>query len=590
MKLLFLVSFMLFLVSNKVLAQFAFDSKLSAKINELKVIHTEDAAFQTCVSELKYYMDGVFASCFSNNFNVNNCRRFQRTDGSPTNITSLIGTNTELYEFEIKPEEGTDSVRQLTRYHIIVQFTPGSHFYYMAGGSCFAYKKELDLSLGPISILGAKPDTNDGLPIVSVGTSTQINVPISVSFTTPPTPEVLNTLVPVTLQVGAQTLKQNISIATLVENKNNNNKIVPFMVTFQPTDIGLKTLIATVNPGNILKETNYTNNEARQQVHVVGRYRIVKEVSVGAVSYGEGPVAIAPSKLAGCNSSKDIKRVNIKITCLRKLDNGSEETVANCKLNSKLSWLDRGPHDHDDGSTEHLGKLIQSSEEIPITGLNLTYEVSEFAGEYAINLEPRDPNGQSFAASPITVRASIEQDLTPLNDLLAFDITSHPGDGYYATPLLRDRLSIALAQYRAEVSKLNKFLEQIMRGPAGEPDPLLDEIGLVEVESEGASLSWGGAFDIRRNWKADSSLWKTVINSDGKPVNLYNGHCLHRNGQHLDISMSPFDKISNEELKREYKFRLNKAFIESELHFPVEKESIRSKAKKEPDHWHAQPQ
>ncbi|MEK6628763.1 MAG: hypothetical protein AABY53_09065, partial [Bdellovibrionota bacterium] len=417
-----------------------------------------------------------------------------------------------------------------------------------------------------------------------VNTRALINVPVSISYnpSTPLTPAELSTFVPVTLQAGSRSFTQSVSIANLVAN--GGSMTLPFNVTFQPIDVGLKTLIATVNAGQQFTESNFANNSIQLEVHVGGNYKIVKEVTeinpkTGKIikSYGEGPVSIAPNKLAGCTSKED-KTIKIKLTCVK--DDGSNEAVEDCKVSSELEWPNNGPHDHDDGSDTHLGVLTQPSEDIPITGLILTYKVSEFAGAYAVKLDGMGPDNKPIEVGSVLVETSIANDLTPLNDLLVFKALipgtseSHPNEGYYGTPLLRSRLSVALADFKSKVEQFNFFV-RLERNPTGLPtnDPYINDLALPVVKSEAASLSWGGAYDIGKTWS-----------TTGK-------HCLHRNGTNLDISMSPFGPADGEVLFDNgtyatiYRTYLAEAFIEAKLEFPEKDERPNDYT----DHWHARP-
>ena len=462
-----------------------------------------------------------------------------------------------------------------------------------------------DLVLSPILIPNSQTDPTSQVPIIPVGVPTQVNVPVSINFAGALPSNILNSSVPVTLQVGSYSSTQNISIASLVANQNQ--MLVPFFVTLQSNDVGLKTLVASVNATKAVSESNFSNNEAQLNVRVGDEYSIAKEVKIDGVIQESNPIKSAPSRLAGCNSN-DIKKIEIKIICLKKQADGIEVAISGCEVESKLVRLAAGPHTHtsdvDGNSTEddldNLGKIkarvngidSPASEEllsIPITGLNFTYEVSEFAGKYSIDFSPKDPIGNVFAKQSIIVEATIAQNLVPSNNVLEFIVGSHPGNGFYTTPEMRTKISKALELYVLEMNKFNTFLDQLLRDSAGGTLPLHDELQIPKTRSSGASLSWGGAFDIRRNWKADSSLWKVVTAANGKQKKLYNGHCSHRNGRHIDIIMGNFyDSSINEKLRNAYQEKLNQAFIDAKLDFPFIKESI--SAAKTPDHWHAQPQ
>ena len=143
---------------------------------------------------------------------------------------------------------------------------------YLIGINIGSTPPAVDLAAGPISIPGARTSVNDGLPIIPVGVPTQINVHVSISFTGTLPSEILNSSVPLTLQVGSYSSTQNISVASLVANQNQ--MLVPFWVTFIGNDVGLKTLLANVNAGRSVPESNFSNNEALLNVHVGDGYKL----------------------------------------------------------------------------------------------------------------------------------------------------------------------------------------------------------------------------------------------------------------------------------------------------------------------------
>ena len=123
-----------------------------------------------------------------------------------------------------------------------------------------------DLFLSPISIPNSQTDPTSQVPIIPVGVQTLVNVPVSINFTGALPSNILNSSVPVTLQAGSYSSTQNISIANLVANQNQ--MLVPFLVTLQSNDVGLKTLVASVNATRVISESNFSNNEAHLNVRV----------------------------------------------------------------------------------------------------------------------------------------------------------------------------------------------------------------------------------------------------------------------------------------------------------------------------------
>jgi hypothetical protein len=106
---------------------------------------------------------------------------------------------------------------------------------------------------------------SDGNLAVSPNTPIQINVPVSGSGFN--NPELRSTTI--TLKAGSQPLQsQTISLAAI---QSAGTLIVPFTVTFDPSFAGTtQTITATIDPGNALNESNFSNNTASVQVDVAG--------------------------------------------------------------------------------------------------------------------------------------------------------------------------------------------------------------------------------------------------------------------------------------------------------------------------------
>lgn len=466
--------------------------------------------------------------------------------------------------------------------------------------------EQRDLVASPMTIVGAKTDLNSGQIIIPVNQHIQVQLPISVYNLSGD--ENSETTIEIKLEAGSQSQTGYLRLRQLLDNQNKVNAL--FNMRFQDSDIGPMTFKASVNTNRGFREVSYDNNQAIQQVFVSEeKYRIIKQVRVNNILQPDGvQINIEPSRLTSCRSSKpdELKEVNIKLFCVKDLIGGASEIVEDCKVKSALNWYDAGPHNHlsdvDGNNTEselaHLGSLVtvvngnevpvsEESLNIPIDGLDLTYKVSDFAGIYSISFYDIEvPNNKYVNLDEAVIKVSIEQKLVSIDDLLEFNVTSHPGDGFYATPLMRDRLAEGINLYRQEAFKLIEFLRQILRDTNGEPLPGVNNLRIPRLISGGASLSWGGAFDIRRNWKADSSVWKTIVNSEGKLIDLVNGHCTHRQGTQIDVSMTPFNNIPSIKIRKMFLERLNDVFNDKKLVFPVGNESIKNK---KATHWHAQP-
>ncbi|MEK6628345.1 MAG: hypothetical protein AABY53_06945, partial [Bdellovibrionota bacterium] len=392
-----------------------------------------------------------------------------------------------------------------------------------------------------------------------VNTRALINVPVSISYnpSTPLTPAELSTFVPVTLQAGSQTLTQSVSIANLVAN--GGSMTLPFNVTFQPIDVGLKTLIATVNAGQQFTESNFANNSTQLEVHVVNnKYKILKEVRIGQLLYNESalenPINIEPNNSNICSKNKIDPLALVNLKCVKTNALGFDEPVEDCVIKAQLSLNENAyPHEHrvpdpktgiipHDPSTRPKGTLTPNSSSqflaIPLNGRNITYTASEFAGIYHIDFHAIDPEGQPIDVESIQFRTKIKENLIPLDSLQEFlnivNVFKHPEDGYFATSVMISKLRDAFTSYFAALSLVPNILPS----------------AITPINSEATSLSWGGRFDVAGNWTGS--------------------HNCHREGEEMDISLSNFNGAFGGK-KREL---LNESLIDDDIfYYPVSYES-----------------
>ncbi|MBI3555081.1 MAG: hypothetical protein HY074_02305 [Deltaproteobacteria bacterium] len=128
---------------------------------------------------------------------------------------------------------------------------------------------------------------------------------------------------------------------------------------------------------------------------------------------------------------------------------------------------------------------------------SVTVYMPEVAGDVAVNIGGRDPNGGTLTADPLIFEVRLK-DLLTLSDLtMYFNIGSHSGDGFYATSVFKSSLQNMITKFQTKVLAKTFSSASI-------------------IESQGATLSWGGLFDIKRDWQTP--------------------HCGHRDGHALDVS------------------------------------------------------
>lgn len=395
----------------------------------------------------------------------------------------------------------------------------------------------VDLSLGSISIPSAKINVNDGLPIIPVGVQTQINVPVSISFEGVLSSTILNSSVPVTLQVGIYSSTQNISIASLVANQNQMS--VPFQITFLSTDIGLKTMTASVNAGGSISEANFSNNQAQLNVHIQNQYRLVREVQEEDQN---GIVDLAPSKEDGCSSNKG-SPAYIKIRCLKAVPGSVvDEAAEGCKIKTDLllgNFL--GGHitsatSHDQ-TTRPKGRFDPDTNadfvEIPKTGLDLKYVASQISGSYIAKFEGKDPNGAMINLHGVVFRVATQTPFVPFTTIpgLNFhEMNSHPGDGFYGTDKMYNRVNSAIKKYFFKANTVPAIRGNVFGDPDLSP---YDNPNISIIHSQAVSLRFGGLFDVGTKWTSSGD-----------------GHCGHRKGNEIDISLSTFNNQFRTKLKR----------------------------------------
>jgi hypothetical protein len=224
------------------------------------------------------------------------------------------------------------------------------------------------------------------------------------------------------------------------------------------------------------------------------------------------------------------------LKCINKV---TGQSVDGCRFATNLkSGPKHGGHEHDYDSRPLGQAYIDETLPIPAGGLEFTYLPPEISGDVDFGITGTGPRGETV--SPAFLRLDLRAgDFKPIDvPFLTFDVKSHP-QGTYGTEKLSDKLKIAIMNFRAEVAD------------AG--------IGPIPViESESASLPFGGLFDIHY---ATDSPWTAP-------------HCSHRDGRRIDISLSVFDAFPAP-TRQKLALVLEQAMMDAGLS-PV----------REGDHWH----
>jgi hypothetical protein len=234
----------------------------------------------------------------------------------------------------------------------------------------------------------------------------------------------------------------------------------------------------------------------------------------------------------------------------------TKELVSGCKVKVSLSEGDvslNGGHN----SSTHLGdRELQAKRltntpaldldlilDIPLTGLSIKYPAPETSGQVKMKFQTFDPQGRQIVVpdTVINVKSAANLNkaiLTGLN----FSVKSHPGNGDYLTPAFSGRVATMISKFR-QLASLK-----------GVPDA-----ALPILESQGASLNWGGLFDTDKDW--------------------HPSHCGHRRGDQMDLSLTPLGRVYRQQLKD----ALEEAAKRAKLEFPYISESPLDP---NANHWH----
>jgi hypothetical protein len=136
-----------------------------------------------------------------------------------------------------------------------------------SSGTLFVSKIQIQTSvpdlaaLTPIVVQNGSTTGPDGLQIVSTG-SIQVKVPVKGLNLD----SVASQNVAVMLWLSTQS--PQVQYVSLADIQSGNVNSVTFNVNLGAYDVGLQTITALVDPGNVLNETDFTNNANSVQVHV----------------------------------------------------------------------------------------------------------------------------------------------------------------------------------------------------------------------------------------------------------------------------------------------------------------------------------
>lgn len=254
-------------------------------------------------------------------------------------------------------------------------------------------------------------------------------------------------------------------------------------------------------------------------------------------------VRIGPSmkQAAGCKAGEDLKRARLKINCVHE---ESGFRASGCSYSARLVLGDdNGGHDHGPRPEFALGELEGSIPgqmiEVPFLGDTLTYVAPEAAGEFLLKLDLMTPQGKVIPQDDVVLRVKIGERLVPLDwEELYAVVNSHPR-GNYVNNETYDGLADAILQYSTDA------------------DEIPGVIDATPIPMTGASLPWGGVFDIHHTYHAPQ-------------------HCGHRGGDTIDVD--------HRKLNTAERVYLNQAFIQNGFQYKYPPHS--PDAAEAPNHWH----
>lgn len=335
--------------------------------------------------------------------------------------------------------------------------------YYTGGGVCsfgtFPCPIPPDLAVVPPIFVSPGTFGSDGLLTVQPGIMVRIAVPITVlssgSYGSVPITTKIR------LQVGSRApIDRQISIFGAV----NNRQTINFSVTFLPSDIGVQSVTATLDPDNLLQDPNVNNNSATRNIRVGGQpqYKlsiITTKEEVAPDKVGLDNMAVVTASLSSTNSSPIGGKLLLFSVTPEELSGGHLHTGNRPRgILNAISCI-----------TDSAGFCT-----VPIT-----YKASEVSGVDTISVQlsgsPSVTNSKTIdvkvpglipmSGGPYSLKCSIE------------DCSTYNHDNFYSVlPFVDVNMSVIGVAYRAAF-------------PTADPFVVTD-----------ASLEWGGQYDYNDTW------------------------------------------------------------------------------------------
>jgi hypothetical protein len=237
--------------------------------------------------------------------------------------------------------------------------------------------------------------------------------------------------------------------------------MVPFTVTFDPSLVGTtQTITASVDPGNALNESNFSNNTASVTVDVMSLKLSVMVDGTQMSDTASNAVPMPPSVISrpGYNLTQFESVKDILISCV----DANNKTQVGCSYTVTLSsGPSNGGHAHGGGTrplvcaqsdcTNSEDILVSGqSETFDESGADLTYAAPEISGDVQLVITGKGPAPGYLPLQGPTIVFNVESMLN-LGPLTAegFSVVtdSHPDAGIYATQAMQMAVGNMMTNY-----------------------------------------------------------------------------------------------------------------------------------------------
>jgi hypothetical protein len=370
----------------------------------------------------------------------------------------------------------------------------------------------------------------DNIQTVSPG-DVQVDVPVSGSNLG----AISSGTTTVTLQVGSQAPQSQ--IVSIAQIQSAGIYKVPFKVPFDQTDIGLQTITATVDPGNVLGESNFSNNTQSVQLRVIiPPYKLAAWVNGSRVDDAGGVYDALPSDYSknvkdevyslGGNSQPQTIQLGCVNTFTGELVSGCRFKISQLSLGDNDGNKSNGGHKHDNNrpfvlsNTDDVFPYDLAMHPIDgASGATLTYWPPIVSGDVKVSILGYDSQGNQIqSAPPITFRVKVP-------NLVALD-----GDSYTLKCAGNTAISGCEAggYQHTDFYNVTPAVRELMSKIGSKYDEAFSDDAQLIIND--ASLAWGGLYDFKNSWSAP--------------------HMYHRRGTDVDVNSKSIPDDNRDEFNK----------------------------------------